>query len=165
MEFHLFTIKNKSRFFALIFLFSILFTSSSTECAVALTTLFSKTDRLDLKSGGTNVMIARYLVANPDLDTAKLYFTFGDGCKIAHFTTGGTVLIQDVKIAINTTDTVSLYNRTSSGGDCNAVLLWQETGVPQDTYIIDVLVTWNPSVNETVLAGKYFETLDVIALP
>jgi len=127
--------------------------------------LFPEDDNLDFTSAANGKIVARFVVINSSLTDFTIYISFSNSCNVAHFTTGNSVPLQKVRITIDETTEEELWDRTTDGGDCSAVMSWSPAGPGfNETYMIDILFDWNASPQSVTLAGSYSETLSFVAI-
>jgi len=141
----------------------ILMAMMESNAAVSVTTLMARSTQLHLNAPGTNELVGRYLVVNPDAKAITVYISFGHLCNIQHFTRADVdVPLQKVSIRVNGGAVVELYDRSITG-DCSSALTWSTSDL-LTSYTVDVLVNWNNAGNLASLAGSYTETIDLVAI-
>jgi len=127
--------------------------------------LFPEDDNLNFTSAADGKTVARFVIINSSLTDFTLYFSFSNACNVAHFTSGKSVPLQKVRLFIDETTETELWDRTTDGGDCNAVLTWSPAGPGfNETYVVDVWFDWNASPDSVTLAGSYSETFSLVAI-
>lgn len=124
-------------------------------------------EKLDLTRAATKSSAAIFLIKNSSETDFTLFFSFQNACNIKHFTTNKQAQLQKVQLRIDSdpSSDLELWDRTTNGGDCLAVMSWSPAGpVFKPIYHVEVLFDWNASSSFITLAGSYSETFSVIAV-
>jgi len=146
------------------FIALLLWTAGAQAATLEVIPLVERIDGLRLDNAGSSVMIGRFLVNNPTLSDFRVYLTFENKCRIAHFTTGEGLAIQQIRL-VNGVEEATIYDRTVAlGADCTTTLEWSPAGPAYSAlYQLEIEADWGAGAAVNI-AGQYKEVITILAV-